>query len=110
MLKKTIKPWGYEILLELNSKYVLKKLFIKKNCRCSLQYHNFKVETIYVLSGLLEIEVNSHKKKYKKGEFITIKNKIIHRMKSLEKNTLYLEASTPHLKDVIRIEDDYKRI
>ena len=27
--QKRIKPWGYELLLEKNKKYVLKKLFMK---------------------------------------------------------------------------------
>ena len=29
------KPWGHEELLEKNDKYMLKKLFMKKNHRCS---------------------------------------------------------------------------
>ena len=37
--QKIIKPWGFEVLLEKNSIYVLKKLFMKNNHRCSLQYH-----------------------------------------------------------------------
>lgn len=36
---KIIKPWGFEVLLEKNNICVLKKLFMKKNHRCSLQYH-----------------------------------------------------------------------
>ena len=39
---KILKPWGFEVLLEKNSIYVLKKLFMKKNHRCSLQYHKKK--------------------------------------------------------------------
>tara|TARA_B100000886_G_C20072416_1_gene346426 strand:- start:25 stop:354 length:330 start_codon:yes stop_codon:yes gene_type:complete len=104
------KPWGKEFLIEINSKYLFKKLYLKKNCRCSLQYHKFKTETIYVLSGLLEIQINNKFIKLKKGESITIKNKIKHRMKALRDNTFYLESSTPHPNDVIRLEDDYKRI
>ena len=30
MNKKIIKPWGYEEIISLNKKYVLKKLFMKK--------------------------------------------------------------------------------
>ena len=36
------KPWGFEELIELNDKYCLKKLFMKKGNRCSLQYHEKK--------------------------------------------------------------------
>ena len=42
MKKKIIKPWGYEILLEKNNKYMFKKLFMKKGHQCSLQFHKKK--------------------------------------------------------------------
>ena len=45
------KPWGSEEVIEINEKYMVKKLTMKKNHRCSFQYHDFKKETIYVLSG-----------------------------------------------------------
>ena len=104
------KPWGHEIIIENNNKYLFKKLYMKKNARCSLQYHKFKVETIYVISGLLEIQINNKFHKLGKGEFLTIKNKVKHRMKALKNNTFYTESSSPHPNDVIRLEDDYKRI
>ena len=55
---KIVKPWGYEVLFAFTPKYAGKVLFIKKGHRLSLQYHNDKDETLYVLKGkgLLEIE------------------------------------------------------
>lgn len=108
------KPWGSETIIEINKKYLLKKLYMKKNHRCSLQFHNFKKETIFVLKGKLKITTGSKKKKlqskiYIKGQFITIKPKVIHRMEAIT-DSLYLEASTPELNDVVRIIDDYKRV
>ena len=58
-MRKILKPWGYEQILEKNKKYVVKKLFMKKNHRCSLQYHKVKLETVYVLSGILKFQVGS---------------------------------------------------
>ena len=110
-MKKIIKkPWGSEEILTINKKYLFKKLYMKKNKRCSLQFHKKKIETIYVLSGLLEIQINNKIHLLKKGNSITIKNKTKHRMKALRENTYYLEASSPHANDVIRIEDDFNRI
>lgn len=108
------KPWGSETIIEINKNYLLKKLFMKKNHRCSLQFHNFKKETIYVLKGKLKIITGTNRKNLKskiyiKGQSITIKPKIIHRMEAIN-DSLYLEASTPEIDDVIRILDDYKRI
>ena len=56
------KPWGREELLEKNKKYMVKRLFMKKGHRCSLQYHNKKKETIFVLSGKLKIYFGKKKK------------------------------------------------
>ncbi len=113
MKKKIIKPWGYELLIEKNSNYMFKKLYMKKGHRCSLQYHNKKTETIFVLKGRLKIYFGTNRKKLKSkilkpGETMTIKRKLIHRMFGVT-NALYLEASTPEILDVIRLSDDYKR-
>tara|TARA_S200000501_G_C20464945_1_gene586813 strand:- start:217 stop:549 length:333 start_codon:yes stop_codon:yes gene_type:complete len=109
-MKIVKKPWGHEIIIENNKKYLFKKLYMNKGSRCSLQYHKFKIETIYVLSGLLEIQINNKFYKLGKGESLTIKNKVKHRMKALKNNTFYLECSSPFPNDVIRLEDDYKRV
>ena len=50
-MEKLIKPWGYELLIEKNNRYVLKKLGMNKGHKCSIQYHMKKKETIYVLRG-----------------------------------------------------------
>jgi len=108
------KPWGREEILEKNDKYMLKKLTMFEGKRCSLQYHNIKTETIYVLFGQLLVWSGSDKNKLepktlRQFESITILPKVIHRMEAI-KNCVYLEASTPEIDDVVRLEDDYKRI
>ena len=111
--QKISKPWGYELLIEKNRKYMFKKLFMKKGHRCSLQFHNKKIETIFIISGKLKIFFGNNQKKLKSKIFnshqsITIKPKIIHRMYALN-DVIYLEESTPELKDVVRLSDDYNR-
>lgn len=111
---KIQKPWGYEELIECNDKYVVKKLFMKKDHSCSIQYHELKTETIIVLSGKLNIYIgdkieNLNKKEYLTGEIITIKPYTIHRMEAIEDAT-YIETSTNELWDVIRLQDNYNRI
>jgi mannose-6-phosphate isomerase-like protein (cupin superfamily) len=107
------KPWGKEELLEINDHYMVKKLTMWKGHRCSLQYHKQKKETIYVLSGQLKIYSGSSEneltvKIYGPNETITLLPGIIHRMEGLE-DCVYLEASTPQMDDVVRIQDDYNR-
>lgn len=113
MYKFIEKPWGSEEILEINEQYMLKRLTMKKNHRCSLQYHNKKCETIYVVLGELmitegESTVNLKSKIYKAGETVTITPKIIHRMEGVTDCT-YLEASTPDTDDTVRLSDDYNR-
>ena len=68
-MKQIKKPWGYEILVEKNKKYMFKKLFMKKNHRCSLQYHRKKTETIFVLKGKLKIFFGKSEKNLKSKIF-----------------------------------------
>ena len=107
------KPWGCEEVIEINEKYMVKKLTMRAGHRCSLQYHNFKKETIYVLSGVLKITQGYtqnllEEKLYYPGDFITIPPRLIHRMEGIE-DSIYLEASTPEMDDVVRLVDDYQR-
>ena len=107
------KPWGREEVIEINSNYMVKKLTMFAGCRCSLQYHNTKKETIYVLSGVLRIFLGTNRDclenaLYRSGDSITIAPGVIHRMEGVE-DSVYLEASTPEMDDVVRLADDYKR-
>jgi mannose-6-phosphate isomerase len=107
------KPWGREEVIEINDKYMMKKLTMFKGHRCSLQLHNFKKETIYVLSGKLNIisgpdKENLSERIYIAGENITISPGVVHRMEGAE-DSVYLEASTPEMDDVVRLVDDYQR-
>ena len=108
--QKIIKPWGYEILIEKNKFYSVKKLFMKKGHRCSLQLHKKKIETITCLKGQLFVQINKKKFVLKKNDTITVKPKQIHRMFAPKKDCLYMESSSNHLTDVVRIEDDYSRV
>ena len=107
------KPWGKEEVIEINDKYMMKKLTMLKGHRCSLQLHNHKKETIYVLSGQLKIisgpdQDNLTGKIYTEGDSITISPGVGHRMEGVE-DSIYLEASTPEMDDVVRLVDDYER-
>lgn len=107
------KPWGKEEVIEINDKYMMKRLTMLKGHRCSLQFHNYKKETIYVLSGKLNIisgtdKENLSERIYTAGESITISPGVVHRMEGAE-DSVYIEASTPEMEDVIRLVDDYQR-
>jgi mannose-6-phosphate isomerase len=113
-INTVLKPWGKEELIEVNERYVVKKLTMLKGHRCSIQYHIKKHETIYVLSGALRIFQGSSPDKLESNlflpnDFISLNPGVIHRMEA-EEDSVYLEASTPELDDVVRLVDDYQRI
>jgi mannose-6-phosphate isomerase len=108
------KPWGKEEVIEINDRYMMKRLTMWKGHRCSLQYHNVKRETIFVLSGLLRIDYGPSRdvlesKVFGCGTWITLVPGVVHRMEAVE-DSVYLEGSTPEMDDVIRLDDDYQRV
>jgi mannose-6-phosphate isomerase len=107
------KPWGSELVVERNDRYMVKKLTMWQGHRCSIQFHHVKRETIYVLSGKLRIHTGDslqalQSRVYGAGESITIVPGVVHRMEA-EEDSVYLEASTPEMDDVVRLADDYQR-
>ena len=107
------KPWGYEKWIAVTDQYALKEIFLKKGCRTSLQYHNFKEEHSYVLKGKLSIEEDNENKEmevnvYVPGDIIHALPTYKHRVTALEDST-FIEVSTPFLEDVVRVEYDFNR-
>lgn len=107
------KPWGFEEIITLTDRYCFKKLFLKAGSRTSLQFHKEKQETMYFLEGraLAEIHhpdgtVETHE--VGPGMHLAVTPPTIHRVTAI-KDTLYVEASTPEMDDVVRLADDYKR-
>jgi quercetin dioxygenase-like cupin family protein len=106
------KPWGYELHWARTARYVGKVIHVNRGHALSLQYHNQKDETIYLWSGrlLFEMEIDGAlvKREMHPGEAVHITPKTVHRMTALEDSDI-LEASTPELHDVVRLEDRYGR-
>ena len=110
------KPWGHERRWAVNDKYLGKILHIENGQKLSRQYHEIKDETIYVLNGVLILELG-----YKDGKCETIKileegdsfritPGTIHRFCApTEACVNLIEVSTPEIDDVVRLQDDYGR-
>ena len=111
--KKVEKPWGYELIWAHTERYVGKILHIHKGESLSYQYHRVKDETIYLLRGLMEVEIGDERGREKHqldpGACWHITPGTRHRMVALEDCDI-LEASTPELDDVVRLEDRYGRV
>ena len=120
---KTVdKPWGREIWYADQEKYAGKVLEVKAGARLSLQYHERKTETLYLLSGKVRLvfkpvpqgetpgaDVGPQDSfEWTPGQAVHIPARTIHRFEALEDSVL-LEVSTPDLTDVVRLQDDYAR-
>lgn len=120
---RVTKPWGHELWINgQHPGYALKEIFIKKGTKTSLQYHRQKSETNVLFEGHVRLH-------YKKdahiandevgpahiGTFdlapvstVDVTPDIIHRLEAITDVLLY-EVSTPHLDDVVRVQDDARR-
>jgi mannose-1-phosphate guanylyltransferase len=132
------KPWGSETWIADGERtpYALKKILFLAGQRSSLQVHQFKFETNFVVSGtgsfqiceeifdsknFLELANKAEQEAFiksaignlievpiKAGDVIDVKPGQIHRV--LAKTDLtFIEASTTELDDVIRLADDSNR-
>lgn len=112
--RRVEKPWGHEIWFAVTDRYAGKILHVNAGHELSLQFHRRKDETIYVLSGALELELDDdagelRTYRLQPGQCQRIEVGRRHRMRALE-DTDICEVSTPDLDDVVRLEDRYGRV
>lgn len=117
------KPWGHE--LWINGEHPVlsfKEVFIKQGYQTSLQYHNFKMESALLYSGVCDIVYKSNTQvsndNVQPGDLavfqlgvmgkICVEPKTLHRMRAAT-DIYHYEVSTPHLDDVVRVQDDKNR-
>jgi len=111
-VKRVPKPWGYELIFANTDRYAGKILHVNRGESLSLQFHEIKEETLFVVSGELRltIEVDGDRRELilRTGEAFHIPPRMIHRMEAVE-DTDVAEVSTPELDDVVRLDDRYGR-
>ena len=106
------KPWGHELVWARTDRYVGKILHVRAGHVLSLQYHNRKDETMHVLAGELILRTGPAdelvSRRFKAGETVHIPPKLIHQIEAVVDSDV-LEASTPELDDLVRLQDRYGR-
>jgi len=112
-VKRVEKPWGFEVIWANSGKYAGKILHVTAGHKLSWQYHEFKEETIYLQSGVLDFETEKEGEERRivrmmPGDAFHIEPYRKHRMIAVEDCDI-LEASTCELDDVVRLSDDYGR-
>jgi mannose-6-phosphate isomerase-like protein (cupin superfamily) len=111
--RRVDKPWGHELWYALTDRYAGKILHVRAGHRLSLQYHEHKDESSYVLRGrvLLVRGITAEaltERELGPGDTWRTRPGEIHTIEALEDADV-LEVSTPELDDVVRLEDGYGR-
>jgi quercetin dioxygenase-like cupin family protein len=111
-VKRVPKPWGHEIIWAHTDRYVGKVLHINAGHALSVQYHNHKDETVYLLKGEMKYWVKMGEQledvRLREGDAFRITPGTVHYMEAITDCDI-LEASTPELDDVVRLQDRYGR-
>ncbi|HEY7681658.1 MAG TPA: cupin [Gemmatimonadales bacterium] len=106
------KPWGYELVWARTDRYVGKILHVNAGHVLSLQYHNLKDETMHVLRGELILRTQSGEgldaRPFRAGESVRIPPRLVHQIEAVVDSDI-LEASSPELDDLVRLNDRYGR-
>jgi mannose-6-phosphate isomerase-like protein (cupin superfamily) len=112
--KRVEKPWGHELWWAHTDRYVGKLLHVKAGHQLSLQYHERKDETIHLWRGELRLVLDERngeglvERVLGVGESYRVRPGVVHRMIAVTDCDI-LEASTPEVEDVVRLEDRYGR-
>ena len=111
--RRVEKPWGYELIWAETEAYVGKVLFVRAGQSLSLQYHEVKEESWLVESGRAKLELGQVGGALEvlpigPGDTFHFRPGTVHRVTAVDDFTV-LEVSTPHLDDVVRLEDAYGR-
>lgn len=107
------KPWGHEVWFAHTDQYAGKLLHVEAGHRLSLQYHEQKDETSYLLSGRIIVAQgatadNLAEREIGPGQTWRSEVGVVHTVEALEASVI-LEVSTPELADVVRLSDRYGR-
>lgn len=111
--RRVDKPWGHELWWAQTDHYAGKLLSVEAGHELSLQMHREKDETSYLLSGRLRLSRGPtaddlEQKEIGPGYTWRIEPGIVHSIEAIE-DSVVLEVSTPHLDDVVRLRDRYRR-
>lgn len=112
--QKVTKPWGWEIIFTTpDLPYTGKIIHVNAGKRLSLQVHDKKQESWYLLHGQGKVIWEDNKGELietalKKGLGYTCKIGQRHRLAGITDCDI-MEVSTPEIGTTYRLEDDYKR-
>lgn len=106
------RPWGRFERFALNEQCTVKLVYLDGDKRLSLQFHNNRSEFWKVIIGPVKVQLGDDTKVLHSGESVIIPKKTIHRLIGAGTEAIILEISKGEFdeSDIVRLEDDYKRL
>jgi mannose-6-phosphate isomerase len=106
------RPWGRFEKFHENKSCTVKLIYVNTNSRLSLQYHKKRSELWKVIKGTAMVEIEGKTRTLEAGETITIPRRAKHRVLALESECTILEIAYGRFdeNDIVRLDDDYKRV
>ena len=108
------RPWGRYTVIEDNKDYKIKKIEVNPKGRLSYQYHMKRAESWTIIQGQGIVTIDGQEQIISSGESIKINKEAKHRIFNNGDNPLvFIEVQTGTYfgeDDIVRIEDDYKRV
>ena len=106
------RTWGNEILLALvPGKYTVKRLEVRAGEKGGLQYHHLKDEVGVMISGEMIVRIDDGSGELIErivgpGDVMHFAPGLVHQTEAIT-DVVYIEASTPHFNDRVRVEAEY---
>ena len=108
------RPWGSYFVIHDEKNYKVKRIEVLPGKRLSYQYHEKRSEAWTIVQGSALITIDGKDFELLKGQSIKIPQGSKHRIENIGKTDLiFIEIQTGSYfgeDDIVRIEDDYKRV
>ena len=112
--RKVLRPWGSYESVDRGERFQVKRIVVKPGARLSLQKHFHRAEQWIVVKGTATVEVDAETKIVRENENVYIPLGAWHRLSNEGKIPLELievqSGSYLGEDDIVRSQDDYKRV
>jgi mannose-1-phosphate guanylyltransferase / mannose-6-phosphate isomerase len=112
--KRVYRPWGYYEGLDVGERFQVKRIMVKPGSKLSLQMHHHRAEHWVVVSGTAKVMRGEETLLVSENQSTYIPLGTKHRLENVGKVPLHMievqSGSYLGEDDIVRFEDDYKRL
>jgi mannose-1-phosphate guanylyltransferase / mannose-6-phosphate isomerase len=111
---RVYRPWGWYHSIENGATYQVKRICVMPGARLSLQTHKFRAENWVSIKGTATVEVDDLKINLTVNQSVFIPLGAVHRLSNETNEPIEIievqNGSYLGEDDIVRLEDDYKRV